>query len=76
MKYHLQIIGEASRSLDPAFRRSCPSVPWEKIIGLRNVLVHNYGSVIDRRIWDIIEKHVPDLKKAILSAINFESPQN
>lgn len=76
MKYHLQIIGEASRSLDPVFRRSCPLVPWEKIIGLRNILVHDYGSVIDKRIWEIIENHVPDLKKALLSVVDLESPQN
>ena len=76
MKYHRQIIGEAPRSLDPEFCRSCPSVPREKIIGLRDILVHVYGSVMDKRIWEIVENHVRDLKRAILSVIDSNAPQN
>ena len=32
---HLQIIGEAARALTT-------QIPWTKIIGMRNVLVHGY----------------------------------
>ncbi len=65
MKYHLQLIGEACRSLDPATRRLYPAVPWEKIIGLRNIPIHDYGAVNLGRIWTIVEDHVPALKTAV-----------
>ncbi len=35
---HLQIIGEATRSLSPTLREQHPEIPWSKIIGMRNIL--------------------------------------
>jgi uncharacterized protein with HEPN domain len=40
--HHLQIIGEAASSFPDNFRERYPEVPWSKIIGMRNILVHNY----------------------------------
>ena len=37
---HLQIIGEAARTLPPEVRALATPIPWSKIIGMRNVLVH------------------------------------
>jgi uncharacterized protein with HEPN domain len=39
---NLQVIGEASRALSSAIRDQYPEVPWTKIIGMRNILTHNY----------------------------------
>jgi hypothetical protein len=36
MVHHLQIIGEAVRSIDPDFRNKHPSVPWRLISKNRN----------------------------------------
>jgi uncharacterized protein with HEPN domain len=45
---HLQIIGEAARSLPDEIRNSIPKIPWSDIIGMRHVLVHNYfGSTLN-----------------------------
>lgn len=41
MVHHLQIIGEAVRAIDPAFRNKHPQVPWRDIAGMRNILVHD-----------------------------------
>ncbi|MBI2271895.1 MAG: DUF86 domain-containing protein [Bacteroidetes bacterium] len=35
------------------------SIEWEKIIALRNFLVHEYFGVDDSIIWDIINKDLP-----------------
>jgi uncharacterized protein with HEPN domain len=52
--YHLQIIGEAARSLSPELRDRYPDVPWSQIIGMRNILAHRYfGIDVDRR-WNTI----------------------
>jgi len=43
--HHLQIIGEACRAMSDEMRRKETSVPWKGIIGMRNILVHQYSSV-------------------------------
>jgi len=42
---HLQIIGEAARSLPEEVQRLAPEIPWTKIIGMRNILVHGYFEI-------------------------------
>jgi len=42
---NLEIIGEASKSLSPAFRASHPEVPWADMAGMRDVLIHRYSAV-------------------------------
>ena len=59
---HLQIIGEAVRSLSPQFRQRSPQVPWQKIIGMRNILVHDYFGIDLDIVWTAIERDVPALK--------------
>ena len=59
MLHHIQIIGEAARGIDPAFRQRHPSIPWEKIIGTRNILIHDYTSVNYDILWKIVERFAP-----------------
>lgn len=42
---HLQIIGEASRQLSEDFRKRHSDIPWSKMIGMRNILVHRYFGI-------------------------------
>ena len=37
------IIGEAAKQVSPGFQQAHPEVPWRGIVGLRNVLAHEYG---------------------------------
>jgi uncharacterized protein with HEPN domain len=63
--HHLQIIGEAARSLEPDIRETFPEIPWTKIIGMRNVLVHHYFEIDTEIVWSVVEKDLPLLKKQI-----------
>lgn len=47
----LQHIGEAARAISSEFQASHPEIPWRKIIGQRNVLVHEYGEIKPELIW-------------------------
>lgn len=38
----LEIIGEATKRLSTALRGTCPDIPWKRIAGLRDVLIHEY----------------------------------
>lgn len=61
----LEIIGEAVKNLPDSFRKKYPQIPWKKIAGMRDVLIHEYFGVDMKLIWKIIEKDVPKLKKQI-----------
>jgi len=43
--YQIVIIGEAVRVLPLEFRQQHPEIPWFAIIGMRNILVHEYFAV-------------------------------
>jgi uncharacterized protein with HEPN domain len=66
---HLQIIGESARSLPQDFCDSISEIPWSKIIGMRNILVHDYFRIDTELVWDVIEKDLPTLKIKIQSIL-------
>jgi uncharacterized protein with HEPN domain len=57
---NLEIIGEAARCVSPDTREAHPDLPWRSIIGLRNVLAHEYGEIRYEILWSIVgEKLAP-----------------
>jgi uncharacterized protein with HEPN domain len=62
---HLQIIGEAARALPQHVRALAPDVPWQKIIGMRNVLVHGYFEIDTDIVWDAATRDIPALRPSI-----------
>ena len=69
---NLQVIGEAARSLSADTRTQHPEVPWSKIIGMRNVLTHNYFEIDLDIVWVAIVDGIPALRlkvDAILQAL-------
>jgi uncharacterized protein with HEPN domain len=67
--HHLQIIGEAARALPDSIREKYPEVPWSKIIGMRNILVHTYFGIDVDVVWAVVVNDLPDLKQKIENAI-------
>jgi len=61
----LEVIGEASKRLSAGLREANPEIPWQRICGLRDVLIHNYMGVDLEAIWGIIETGIPPLKETI-----------
>ena len=47
----MELIGEAARRVSGEFQLAHPEISWRKIIGLRNVLAHEYGRVDHRRLF-------------------------
>ena len=62
----LEIIGEAANKIDDEFKGKYPDVPWYKIVGMRNLLIHEYFHVDLDQVWNTIQKNIPELKKHIL----------
>jgi len=40
-------------------------IKWEKIVGLRDVLIHQYFGIDYKTVWDIVKNHVPFLKEQV-----------
>jgi uncharacterized protein with HEPN domain len=55
------IIGEAARRVSDEFRQNHPEIPWSGMIGMRNVLVHDYDKVKLDDLWRTIENNIPSL---------------
>jgi len=62
---HLQIIGEAARSLSEEVRSLAPDIPWSRIIGMRSILVHGYFEIDAEVVWETASRDVPLLKSAV-----------
>lgn len=63
--HHLQILGEAARGVSEESQRKYPEIPWGKIIGFRNILVHHYFAINPDQIWAVIEAEIPPLKQEL-----------
>jgi uncharacterized protein with HEPN domain len=62
--HHLQIVGEAARSLIAEFRQRHPDKVWVKAAGMRNILVH-YFEINTTRIWNVVEEDLPSLRDRV-----------
>jgi uncharacterized protein with HEPN domain len=48
-----------------------PNIPWQRIAGFRNILVHDYLGGIDATlVWRVIEAELPALKEAVLKELS------
>ena len=63
--YSLQSLGQAANGLSGEVKSFEKEIPWRKIIGFRNVLVHEYFRVDLHTTWEIIENNVPVLLDAL-----------
>ncbi|MFB0906680.1 MAG: hypothetical protein ACI9V1_002489 [Spirosomataceae bacterium] len=69
----LEVIGEASNYLTNELQAKYSNVEWSQLIGLRNLLIHNYFGVDTELVWEIITVDISDIEKQIemiLSEIN------
>jgi uncharacterized protein with HEPN domain len=54
-----EIMGEAARSLSEAARQAFPHVPFKSMIGMRNILAHDYGRVDPKELWATVHQSLP-----------------
>lgn len=62
---HLEILGEAAGRISQPFQKDHPEIPWRQIIGLRNVLAHDYGEIKNDKIWFVATESIRPLIVAL-----------
>ena len=62
----LEIIGEAVKNLPVSFKSKHKSVPWKKIAGMRDILIHEYFGVDLSVVWTTCKEDLPFLKAALM----------
>jgi uncharacterized protein with HEPN domain len=62
--HNLAIIGEAATKLSSEIKNEMPEIEWRKIIGLRNIVIHEYFGVDQQIVWDIIANKLQPLAEA------------
>jgi len=63
--WNFEIIEEAAKKLSFNLRDSHPSVPWRRIAGFRDVLIHDYMGVDLEEVWNVIQGDLPELKRKV-----------
>jgi uncharacterized protein with HEPN domain len=61
----IEIIGEASKNISSDFKEKHAEIPWKKIIGTRDKIIHHYFGVNLDIVWEILKKDLLDLKKEL-----------
>jgi uncharacterized protein with HEPN domain len=61
----LELVGECARRISPVTRQAHPAVPWQDIVGMRNIIAHEYGRVDLDELWKTAERDAPRLVSAL-----------
>jgi uncharacterized protein with HEPN domain len=61
----LEIMGEATKRLSQDLRRRHPNIPWKRIAGLRDVLIHDYFGVDLNMVWQITQIYLSKFKSEV-----------
>lgn len=67
---NLEIIGEAIKKLPAEIRDTHPDIPWRKIAGLRDILIHQYFGIDLEIIWEVVETKLPSLTSRVAEILS------
>ena len=60
--YLIAVIGEAANHVSASIQNQTPAIPWSKIIGMRNKIIHEYGKLDEEILWAVVDNELPKLK--------------
>ena len=67
---NLEIIGEACRYIPEDIREKHPQIPWRRIVGFRNILIHKYFGIDYETTWFVIKNELPTFKEDFKKILN------
>jgi len=73
--YKLTIVGEAAARISDEMKERNPEIEWRKVVGLRNVLVHQYFGIDWAMVWEVASVEAPILRARIAAILQAEFPE-
>ncbi|MDZ4656940.1 MAG: DUF86 domain-containing protein [Bythopirellula sp.] len=67
---NLEVIGEAVKGLSMDLRTANPDLPWQRIAGMRDVLIHHYFGVKLETVWQVVVDHLPQLRQRVKNLLD------
>lgn len=67
--HQLLIMGEAAKRMSSAFRTNHPAIPWKKIAGMRDKLIHAYDEADMDEVWNTMAADLPRILTAMESLL-------
>lgn len=61
----LEIMGEASKKIPEELRAKYPGIPWKRLAGMRDKLIHEYHGIDLEIVWEVIKREIPPLETGI-----------
>jgi len=71
----LEVMGEAARRLSPERKDAIADIPWAKLIGMRNILIHQYDNVDLDLVYDTVKEYIPPLIQRLRVVVEQEQAQ-
>lgn len=65
-------IGEFVNILSDTFKNAHPEIPWFKIVGMRNLIDHDYGKVDAEKFWNTLKEDIPSFRDFCAKQIGVE----
>jgi len=69
----LEIIGEAARRISEKTKSTFWNLPWYEMVGMRNVMIHDYDDVDMVIVWETVKNDLPPLISELESILPPES---
>ena len=69
----LEVMGEAAGKIPEELRAKVPEVPWAKMSGMRNKLIHEYFGVDLEIVWSVVQEELPPLESPLKKLLSEES---
>lgn len=62
----LEVLGEAAKHIPEAFRKRHLEIPWSKMAGMRDVLIHDYMGVDHMTVWKVAKERLPEIRLLLI----------
>ena len=70
----VQLLGQAARNVSEEVKADHPDIPWREMIGMRNVVVHDYADVDMKLVWTTVRRDLPALVRRL--RVLLDEPDN